>query len=725
MMTRKYLEQAKIKAFGAYANHAIGPFGRGLNVVFGENEAGKTTLSQFIGGVLFGWEDARGRRNTYKPENAERSGSLLFMDERTGEVSEASRVRNVDGIQGDSSVVSDIDRETYNTMFSLNSDELRRLRNTTDVTAKLLTAGSGTEASPAHALAELQERLAGYTSRASSMEHSLTNINAEQDEIRAKIAEVSESTERLKRENQEFAELEPQRSGLLAKLSELNRLIESMTASRTELEKLLSDIDSLETEIVKCADQEEELRRKHRADLREHPAELSGITATQESRLRDRIEVLATEEAKREHAVDLARDNFTTSKAAYEALQETDDAGMDAPRARRQQSVQLFLSIALPIVFMVAGVPLFIHGREVTSLSFTAMGLGLVAVAVIMAFAAIVLVIRPNRTEAPKQARLDDAQWVMLQDRKKLEGTLEEQNRLTARIASELSEMGLAAAEGSLRRARGLLDEAKEIRSASLVYQQRKQALASRRTSAEADLAAATARRDELFAQVSLPENTLAALDAAIDGRGRQREGLMETCEQLNRRYGELKEKLEQALGNHDFDDLKLRYQELQTRKERSSVELAELLLARRMLETAISAWESESQPEVYRRASELLSLMTEGKWVKVEMTGEGRLRATDSLHVHREPVHLSLGTCQQLYLALRIALLLTADNVGASVPIIADDILVNFDASRRRGAARALAELAKKRQVILLTCHEEIVETVRAADPELTEIHL
>ncbi len=724
-MTRKYLEQAKIKAFGAYANRAVGPFSPGMNVVFGENEAGKTTLSQFIGGVLFGWEDARGRRNTYKPENAERSGSLVFVNEQAGDVSEVERVRNADGIKGDVSVVSDIDRETYATMFSLNSDELRRLRNTTDVTAKLLTAGSGTEASPAHALVALQESLATYTSKAAAAEHSLTNISAEQDEIRAQIAELSERTERLKRENLEFAELEPQRSSLLAKLAKVNRSIESMKASRVELEKLLSDIETLEAQIADYANQEEDMRREHRATLREHPAELSGISVTQENRLRDRIDALATEEAKREHAVDLARDNFATSKAAFEALREAGDADVDASRKRRQQSVQLFLSIVLPIVFMVAGVPLFIHGREVSSLSFTAMGFGLVAVAVIMAFAAIVLLIRPNKDDDPKRARLEDAQWVMLQDRKKLEGTLAEQKDLAARVEAELAEMGLAAAEGSVRRARALLDEAKEIRSASLMYQQRKQATVSRRTSDEAALAGSVARRDELFDAVSLPENTLTALDAAIDARVRQREGLMETSEQLNRRYGELKEKLDQARGDRDFDDLKLRYQELQTRRDRSSTELAELLLARRMLETAISAWESKSQPEVYRKASELLSLMTDGKWVKVEMTGEGRLRVTDSLHAHREPVHLSLGTCQQLYLALRIALLLTADNVGSAIPIVADDILVNFDAQRRRGAARALVELSKKRQVILLTCHEEIVETVREADSELTVVHL
>ena len=76
-------------------------------------------------------------------------------------------------------------------------------------------------------------------------------------------------------------------------------------------------------------------------------------------------------------------------------------------------------------------------------------------------------------------------------------------------------------------------------------------------------------------------------------------------------------------------------------------------------------------------------------------------------------------------YGALRIALLMTADNVGRAVPILADDILVNFDTSRRAGAARALAELARMRQVILFTCHEEVVEALREADPTLNEVEL
>ena len=98
----------------------------------------------------------------------------------------------------------------------------------------------------------------------------------------------------------------------------------------------------------------------------------------------------------------------------------------------------------------------------------------------------------------------------------------------------------------------------------------------------------------------------------------------------------------------------------------------------------------------MYRRAGELLSLMTDGAWIRVALSPEGTIVATDAARNERDPKHLSLGTCQQLYLALRIALLMCADNVGESVPILADDILVNFDSQRRAGAAPRLRARAK-----------------------------
>ena len=69
--------------------------------------------------------------------------------------------------------------------------------------------------------------------------------------------------------------------------------------------------------------------------------------------------------------------------------------------------------------------------------------------------------------------------------------------------------------------------------------------------------------------------------------------------------------------------------------------------------------------------------------------------------------------------------MLTLADSVGRAVPVLADDILVHFDDSRRRAAARMLAELAAKRQVVAFTCHRETVEALRQAVDDLNYIEL
>ncbi|MDJ1649941.1 MULTISPECIES: ATP-binding protein [Gordonibacter] len=730
-----YLERVKMESFGAFTDKVVGPFAPGLNVVFGHNEAGKSTLASFVGGVLFGWEEARGTRNTYRPSNAERAGSLFFAprpgdadngEEEPPEGWVLSRARNADGLQGATELVDDIDKETFQTMFSLTSDELRSLRNTTDITAKLLTVGSGTGASPAHALAEVQARLAEYTSKAAGIEHSLANLAAEQDDLRAQMAAAADEAERYKARDKEFHELAPERAQMLARIDALNTAIETLTAQRASLEKLDTQRAEYKRQRDALREDEAALHAEQRLHGRTKDPALVNLGTADERHLRDRIDALADEQAKCAHSVDLAKDNYAASTAAYEALLETEGASEAREKRRSQRRVQVGLSIVLPLVFVAAGLPLFMHGRDINSLSFTALGIGLVVFALMLAAAALVMLFRPDKAAEAQEARKQDAKWVMLQDKKKLEACLAAQEQLAGRVHAQLDEAGLAAAQGSLRSARTLLDEAREARAAEGLFFQRQQALVARLSSVEESLVEVERERIRILRRAALPDDaSIASLDAAIDQKTRQRAGLLEASENLNRRYGELKQELSQAERARSFDEIKLRYQQVRTRQNESAQDYARLLLAKRMLEAAIGAWESKSQPEVYRQASRLLSLMTDGRWTKVAMTPGGKLTVTDAVKTTREPVHLSLGTCQQLYLALRIALLLTADNVGRSVPILADDILVNFDTRRREGAARALAELATVRQVVLFTCHEEIVESMRSADPALNVVNL
>jgi uncharacterized protein YhaN len=156
-----------------------------------------------------------------------------------------------------------------------------------------------------------------------------------------------------------------------------------------------------------------------------------------------------------------------------------------------------------------------------------------------------------------------------------------------------------------------------------------------------------------------------------------------------------------------------------------SKRDYASLLLARRNLSAAIAQWESQSQPEVYRLASRLFEDMTDGMWVQVRLAASNEVQVVNGRGDVRDPMLLSLGTRQQLYLCLRIALLMSVGDVGRAVPVLADDILVNFDAERRRAAARALIELSTMRQVLLFTCHEEVVELICELDTGVNVVSL
>ena len=69
-----------IDGFGTWKDLSLGEFGDGVTVVYGPNEAGKTTLMQFIRTVLYGFNPYR--RQRYLPPL--RGGQPVGVDGRVG-----------------------------------------------------------------------------------------------------------------------------------------------------------------------------------------------------------------------------------------------------------------------------------------------------------------------------------------------------------------------------------------------------------------------------------------------------------------------------------------------------------------------------------------------------------------------------------------------------------------------------------------------------------------
>jgi uncharacterized protein YhaN len=85
-----------------------------------------------------------------------------------------------------------------------------------------------------------------------------------------------------------------------------------------------------------------------------------------------------------------------------------------------------------------------------------------------------------------------------------------------------------------------------------------------------------------------------------------------------------------------------------------------------------------------------------------------------------KEISELSRGTAEQLYLSLRFGFIREFSKTSESLPIIMDEILVNFDPERVRATANAILELSQEHQVLFFTCHPEMGHLFREIDPHV-----
>ncbi len=139
--------------------------------------------------------------------------------------------------------------------------------------------------------------------------------------------------------------------------------------------------------------------------------------------------------------------------------------------------------------------------------------------------------------------------------------------------------------------------------------------------------------------------------------------------------------------------------------------------VACRTLADLRTAYERDRQPETLQEASDYLQRMTGGRYSRVwTPLDEDVLYVDDREGNSRSVEILSHGTREQLFICLRLALAAAFARRGAVMPLILDDVLVNFDVDRVRAAAAVMRDFAAMgHQVLLFTCHEHIQKIFKA----------
>jgi uncharacterized protein YhaN len=121
--------------------------------------------------------------------------------------------------------------------------------------------------------------------------------------------------------------------------------------------------------------------------------------------------------------------------------------------------------------------------------------------------------------------------------------------------------------------------------------------------------------------------------------------------------------------------------------------------------------YEKNRQPETLREASEYMSQLTNGKYTRIWTPLAHDILFVDTADGQPLSVQvLSRGTREQLFVSLRLALVAAYGRRGIHLPMILDDVFVNFDADRTRVACSVLRDFAKQgHQLLVFTCHEHV----------------
>jgi uncharacterized protein YhaN len=149
------------------------------------------------------------------------------------------------------------------------------------------------------------------------------------------------------------------------------------------------------------------------------------------------------------------------------------------------------------------------------------------------------------------------------------------------------------------------------------------------------------------------------------------------------------------------------------------------LAVTNRVLDSIRTIYEQDRQPETLQEASGYLERLTQGRYTRVwTPLGEDVLHVDDARGESLPVEALSRGTREQLFLSLRLALASSYARRGVQLPLVLDDVLVNFDTPRAKAAAAVLRDFARSgHQLFVFTCHDHIKKLFKSLKVDVTSL--
>lgn len=687
----------RLRRFKRFADWQAG-FAPGLTVVRGPNEAGKTTVMEALFEGLFG-----------APVRGEAASRLrTWGEQRLGEIMVEMQVNG-------SRYVLRRDLEA-GTILLQSDDGRERVETHRDVQRRLLEwIGLGSEGAYRATAFVAQADLARVSEDRRLVSAHLSKIlsGSGVESVQQALNVLSERRARLAGDTQGARSAADRVAELRAHQASLRQREERAHRHRLELQALVDRLDEIERivaekgEAARLARRASELHQRERdlaaeeAALREQLArvtELEARLATQDAALREfstqqEAAIADLFHARRQHlqlesTLASARDQASREEHTLEHL-----ATVHQTAAR---------SGGLAWGLCVFGAVLVVGGAlAATSSWLPPVGWILSAGGVLLGAAGVRFRGRISAAGAGYRAQ----EQRVLELRGRVEVLQRQHAEAEGMVATRLRAVGSPSLDDVERRYSAYID----------LLREREETRAALRQAGADSTAVRETRLALIVAELADVRRTLEALPkGARRGSGANGEQLELQTRALSVEANELRERrarLEGVLEElRDRGDESARIDEevaaiqAATARERQALEVVDL--AAKMLEEARTLSVYPARELLERRAGEILNLATAGGYAKVALD-ERTLRPqvwVSGAGAWKEATDLSQATSDQLYLALRLALL---DVISGDrrPPLFLDEPFAHLDESRRRAMISVLRAASRERQVVLFTC--------------------
>ena len=208
-------------------------------------------------------------------------------------------------------------------------------------------------------------------------------------------------------------------------------------------------------------------------------------------------------------------------------------------------------------------------------------------------------------------------------------------------------------------------------------------------------------------------------LQVELNRLGTEAGQVVEDISRLGAQHGQLKATFDALNGSDAAARAAARQQEAAAGMAEAAERYLRLKTAARLLQWSMERFRQTRQGPMLARASEIFQALTLGSFSRllVDADSHDSPRLVSIRTDGNKPVEvpgLSEGTRDQLYLALRLAALDQQASQGSRMPLIADDLFINFDDRRTEAGLQVLGDVSRRMQVILLTHHDHLVPLAR-----------